>query len=147
MKVCGCLAVFLGWIAVSAPSFAADLAASHAPQPHRLGLTPIFSRPFSQASTGRLDARVDRPLPVLEAVTGSAADEWACSLQTLSEPELLAPPAAPGLLFRPGEARPYPSLGGPALTLTSPDALPSLRDPAAAPAAPEDTLRLFRSHW
>jgi hypothetical protein len=60
-----------------------------------------------------------------------------CGLETLNAPELVLPAARPLRL---------PSLGGPTLTLTSPDALPALRDEARHDDQ-EDTLRLLRSNW
>lgn len=143
MKVSGCLAVIVGIVTAGAPSWAASSGA-----PGRGSLAPLVLRAPGPTQPGALDAWPDRPLPALAALTGGPTDELLCSLQTLSEPPLLAP-AAPALrlLTGPTGAPRYPSLGGPALTLTLPESLPSLRDPAAAPPSPEDTLRLVRSHW
>jgi hypothetical protein len=155
MKISGCWAALARWIAPTAlalsvsPALAAGDDGSRALLCHRLGLASSFSSAAGLAAPARLDVRPDRPLPALETVIAGPVEERACSLQTLSEPELLAPPpaSAPFLALGHGPSALYLSLGGPALTLTSPDALPRLRDPAAAPPDPEDTLRFIRSHW
>jgi hypothetical protein len=139
MKLLVHLAVAIGLIAVAAPCFAAEGAT---PACHALGLTPLVAR-----LAVREAARPTPALPALEAIAAGPVEERPCSLVTLNDPELLAPPAARPLFLAHRAAPAYLSLGGPSLTLTSPDALPSLRDPAAAPADPEDTLRLIRSHW
>jgi hypothetical protein len=140
MKLLVHLAVTIGLIAVAVPCFAAE--SGTAPAYHSLRLTPLGARvPVIES------ARPTPALPALEAVAAGPVEERPCSLVTLNDPELLTLPAARPLFLAHRAAPSYLSLGGPSLTLTSPDALPSLRDPAAAPADPEDTLRVIRSHW
>jgi hypothetical protein len=127
-------------LAACAPSFAA-------------GSGPDVSRQTSVASSDEVN--VEEPPLLLSGRLGKigyrplATDVWrlatddrsllvrTCGLETLRTPEL-GPLAARPLRF--------PSLGGPAPAVTSPDTLPALRDEARQDYQ-EDTLRLLRSHW
>jgi hypothetical protein len=155
MKTLGRFAALMALIAPLAlasslcPALAEGSLGSREAAPHAFGLAPLCWSPLSRESSGRLGARPDHPLLALEATSTFTGftPEAPCSLVSLNEPERLAP-ASTALRPFPGHSTrwQFPSLGGSALTLTSPDALPSLRDPAEA-SSQEDTLRLFRSHW
>ena len=143
------VAVIIAQIAAIAPALAAGGPWRSEPRPHRWGFSACLGSPCCGESPGRLEVGSNLALPALETTpaTASLTVEEPCGLQTLHEPELLAPASSPPRLFLGhGAARYFPSLGGPVPALTSPDALPGLRD-AAAPDDQEDTLRLFRSHW